>query len=324
MERRFVALLTLLIAVALAPACGSVGGKTDAGGTGGSAGAGGGTGGAGGGDGGAGATSDAAVDQGSSVDSGPWTPAQLSGLALWLSADTGVVANNNRVTTWNDQSSHNNNAAQNTTARQPMLVAGVINGKPVVRFDGSMTGLQVTDSSSLQWGTDDFTVEVVASFTNSTTVGQGYGLIFSKQLDTTSPFPGPSLWANYPITGDGGTTIVPILGVQLQGGAGFFATSPVATALNDGNPRLLGGRRVGGTNIEARINGAQVGTAVSPSAIDISATGFPLFMGAQITTSNAVVQALKGDIAEVVAVHGAITTADLMQLESYLRTKYGL
>jgi len=252
---------------------------------------------------------------------GSWTPGRLSGLVLWLSAGNGVVANNNHVVTWSDQSGNSNNAAQSTTARQPTLVAGVINGRPVVRFDGSMTGLQVTDSSSLQWGTDDFTVEVVASFTNSTTVGNGYALLVAKPNTTASPYyPGAGLWANYVVSG----VNQPVFGVQLQGGTGYSVASPVGTALNDGNPRLYGGRRTGGTNLEARINGAQVGATVNPTAVDVSEVGYPLFIGAQITSTNTVVEALKGDVAEIVAVRGSLTTSELLELESYLRMKYGL
>src|SRR5262245_40330762 len=91
-------------------------------------------------------------------DPGPWNPGKLPNLALWLVADTGVTTNNSRVTTWADRSGNNNNAAQSVIARQPTLVTGVVNGQPVVRFDGTDDALQVTDSATLQFGTGDFTI----------------------------------------------------------------------------------------------------------------------------------------------------------------------
>ncbi len=258
---------------------------------------------------------DGPAQRDAAVDAGPWTPARLPGIVVWLSADQGVTTSNSHVSTWLDRSGMNNNAAQLTAARQPTLVTGAMNGQPVVRFDGATSAMQITDSSTLQWGTDDFTIELVASWTNPTTGTFPYGLLVAKQ-NQAAPYAGPSLWANFPTP-----SVDSVLGVQLD------TTHYVRTAahnLNDGNPRVYGGRRYGGTNLESRVDGAVDQMATLAAATDISAAGSPMFIGGQIKPDNSLIQQLHGDIAEVVIVHGSITPADLAQLESYLKTKYAL
>ncbi len=60
-----------------------------------------------------------------------------NGLALWL--DAGALAgltNNQPVAVWPDQAPLRYDAAQTNALRQPLFVTNVINGRPVVRFDG--------------------------------------------------------------------------------------------------------------------------------------------------------------------------------------------
>ena len=66
------------------------------------------------------------------------TDMPLSGMALWLSADSGVqAASNGSITQWVDQSGNGNNATQNTISYLPTLTASALNGRPVVTFGGT-------------------------------------------------------------------------------------------------------------------------------------------------------------------------------------------
>jgi PKD repeat protein len=66
------------------------------------------------------------------------SPSDISTLTLWLAADSGVtVGANSKVSFWSDLSGNNNGAAQNTVANQPIINNNVINGKPVITFNGS-------------------------------------------------------------------------------------------------------------------------------------------------------------------------------------------
>jgi hypothetical protein len=65
-------------------------------------------------------------------------PSDISGLKLWLKADaiTGINEGGT-IQTWSDSSGNGNNFTQPTSGLRPTYRTGVLNGKPVVRFDGT-------------------------------------------------------------------------------------------------------------------------------------------------------------------------------------------
>ncbi len=64
-------------------------------------------------------------------------PGRIPGLELWLAADLGLSLNDgDPVTTWPDQSGNGNDAIQGVGANQPTFQDGVLNSRPVIRFDG--------------------------------------------------------------------------------------------------------------------------------------------------------------------------------------------
>lgn len=62
---------------------------------------------------------------------------------VWLKADaiTGLV-DNDPVALWIDSSGNNNDAAQATAAERPIYKTGIVNGLPIVRFDGVNDSLE--------------------------------------------------------------------------------------------------------------------------------------------------------------------------------------
>jgi|WetSurMetagenome_2_1015567.scaffolds.fasta_scaffold01074_11 hypothetical protein len=67
----------------------------------------------------------------------PWRPTMVAGLQWWLAADhVSGVADGGAMSAWNDSSGNGYNLAQGTPAAQPHWQDNIINGKPVVRFDG--------------------------------------------------------------------------------------------------------------------------------------------------------------------------------------------
>jgi hypothetical protein len=247
--------------------------------------------------------SDAAID-----GTQPFTPSQLSGLVLWLDANQNVVSSQGKVSTWMDKSGSNNNAGQTVAAIQPSLITGVVNNLPAVRFANA--ALQITDSATLQWGTDDFAILIVGSYKNAST---GYGMFLSKQ-EAPYPYRGPSLWGNYTLP-----SMNTGIGLQLENTTTQYVISTASK--NDGVVRLYTGRRAGNT-IEVRVNGMVQGTATA-TPNNVSASGRAVFIGGAPGTTS-VTQGIDGDIAEIVAVHGTLTATELTQLESYLKAKYAL
>lgn len=71
------------------------------------------------------------------------TPGELSGLELWLRADSiSGLDDGDPVETWTDESGEGNDVTQGTAAKRPLYKTNVQNGLPVVRFDGSDDYLQ--------------------------------------------------------------------------------------------------------------------------------------------------------------------------------------
>ena len=79
----------------------------------------------------------------------PQSTIPTAGLQLWLRADAGVDTLNGTVSRWHDQSGNGNDAIQASASRQPLLVAGRLNGIPVVRFDGVNDKLGFTGTTHM-------------------------------------------------------------------------------------------------------------------------------------------------------------------------------
>jgi len=233
----------------------------------------------------------------------PYDVKTTAGLVLWLDAAQGVTGTS-AVSAWADQSGSNNSAAMATANYQPALVAASIGGKPAIHFTGG-THLAVADAVSLQWGTADFHVSIVLKHN---TLSSTYGMVFSKQ-EAANPFPGPGIFANYPL---------PSQGTAIGGQVNYNTyISTATTGLNDNVGRQFSLTRTGGV-ISVRVNGTQ--TTGASSAINVDAVGRVLSLGANATGG----QALSGDIAEVIAVKGAISVGTMASLEGYLKAKYSL
>lgn len=71
-------------------------------------------------------------------------PFSTDGLNLWLDAEkiTGLSAGA-QVSQWDDASGNNNHATQGTSSARPTYQTNVLNGKPVVRFDGSNDNVSI-------------------------------------------------------------------------------------------------------------------------------------------------------------------------------------
>ena len=75
---------------------------------------------------------------------GPGGVGKSTNNMLWLKADVQayidagatLATNGQTVLQWNDQSGNNNNASQATAGSRPTYTTGVVNSKPVIRFDG--------------------------------------------------------------------------------------------------------------------------------------------------------------------------------------------
>ena len=254
-------------------------------------------------------------------DSGTFSVATVPGLALWLDANKGVTQSTGKVSGWADQSGNNNNAAQSNAANRPGFTASALNSLPGVHFDMNVAGgtfMTIVDATTLNWATGDYYLVVVARYSNDPNQQGGFtnriGAFYFKE--GTGPTLGPALFGN--VTGNPGTSA---FATQMS-----FAAADRLVSTSTGNNNFPKGHAFsvhrGGTTLELRNNGALDGTK-TVTAVDVSAPTIDVMLGA--TPGNGFTQnRLNGDIAEVIAVKGAISSGDLSGIEGYLKAKYAL
>jgi hypothetical protein len=239
-----------------------------------------------------------------------WSPSSLSGLVLWLDAAAGITSPpGNQISQWSDQSPAHNDALQPTVGYQPILMSSSIGGHPGVRFDGNVNFFSVADSTTLQWGTGDFALVAVATFSN-TNISQ---MLYAK-APATAPYDGPNFYVNSQKPTQNTTATAQV------------SQYVFATSMNNGlqgAPHLFTGRRFGST-LEIRVDGASQGQTAIATPIDVSAVGRPAVIGQNGYTPMPGFQALQGDLAELIAVQGTLADTDLRKLECHMLLKYGL
>jgi len=260
-------------------------------------------------------------------------PTDFPGLVLWLDAseETCTIDEDDYISKVRDRSGLGNDALEHSPFARPKyswsepLAHGALTFEPVVRPNGDQpSSLRVPDSQALAFGTDNFAYVLVMRWDNTQTVRvnnasppaalySGSGGILSKQ-NGFSPYGGVFLMANLPspyLPNDADT----VLAVQLSL-AGPRAHS-YQDGLNDSVFRVCTLRR-DKTDLALRINGEREGGTVLKPSVDVSAQGADLLLG------GVGGQPLRGDIAEVVALRGGFSDAELLALERQLLKKYAL
>lgn len=81
---------------------------------------------------------------------GGWTPAQIPGLIGWYKASSLALNDNDPVTTWTDLSGGGRDLTSSGTNR-PTYKTNIINGKAVVRFDGTDDFLSRANYTAPNW-----------------------------------------------------------------------------------------------------------------------------------------------------------------------------
>lgn len=229
--------------------------------------------------------SDASLDA-TPADGGPdasgFTPTQLSGLALWLEGDVGVQGN--PVSSWQDQSGKGNHATK-TGSSTITVTTKALNGRDVVSFpDDTTTQLQVAASPTLDWGTADFSVLMVAK---ADTLSKRVYLWGRATFNTP-----PQL-----ISDTNGTSLT------------FdFAGGPVSHAASTGYHTIV--VRRAGASVVLRVDGT---TTTQTGVSNVGGTSASFIIGPR-----------EMSVAEVIAVTGSLADIDLAKLETYAKSKYGL
>ncbi len=244
----------------------------------------------------------------------PTGPGGVDGdLGLWLRADAGVTTSGVDVTTWLDQSGNGNNAAQGTTSLQPDLVSGVLNGNPVVDFDGVDDGISGTAGAS---STTYFIVFIPDAAVSSASTGQ---TVFSWDC--------PTCTSNTSILGIGSLTgaFPDEVITHGLGGSTDWRSAQTGTATYAAGDPILVAVRTNATNngIDIYSSGTEVDSATAGSYRTVTDQAYSVGRD-NLASPFTPPMYFNGKIAEVIAYSSRTTDAEQQQIQSYLAIKYGL
>ena len=216
-------------------------------------------------------------------------PSSISGMMLWLRADTGITFSTAQyVNNWKDQSSNHYNAIQGTLGVQPSLVSIALNGKPVLHFNGSSYLTSAITGSFY----DPITVFIVWT---AGTNGESYPF--------SVPFPG-SFNHNLQFFGT-------IPRIALDNSMYYTKAAPFT---------IIGTYIWNGASSEMFENGVQISTTGGTPATVTLTGNFTL---GTVIVSSAPYGNFTGDIAEIIIYDALLSTADQQAVENYLDVKYG-
>jgi hypothetical protein len=249
------------------------------------------------------------------ADAATWSPTDLgASLVTWLDASRSVAVDvSSLVSSWGDSSGTGNNAVAAGAAR-PTRTSAALNGRSVITFHGTSTYLSITDSASLQWGTGNWTVVVVARYSNAPGFTPAGSATFWSKTDSGIPRHGVQFQGN--TTSAVLDTAVSRLNTNVLDGTNPF---------NDSVWRVYSARRVVDT-LQIRVNGNVEATSPATASIaaeNVDQVGQPVYIGGT-NVSGTPYGLMIGDIAEMVAVKGALSDVNLGKLEAYLKTRYAL
>lgn len=114
-------------------------------------------------------------------------PNDLSGLKLWFRANTIVgLGDGEAVQTWRDESGQGNDITQGTGAARPIYKTDILNGRPVVRFDGVDDYLEATSLGDMG---SSVTIFVVVKLSSAGDTSQGLIEITNGSVNTGYSMP---------------------------------------------------------------------------------------------------------------------------------------
>ena len=238
---------------------------------------------------------------------GSFSPANLSGLSLWLKADAGVTLSGSDVTAWADQSGNNRNATPNDPTNKPIFNASDKNGKPTISLtsmDDYIERVFTISSNPLgAVGSTAFSVQYVEDVCN---YGNDNGPIFGN-------FGSSGTQTHYPYGQDCSVYDA-------------FATTSRKEQLT--SPTTISGAwslySVHSTDAEWKdyVNGQLMHSDPSNTySNSVGGDDTTLYIGKQTGIGTF---SLKGKVAEVIVYNRVLTTPERQQVEAYLNSKYAI
>jgi hypothetical protein len=234
-------------------------------------------------------------------------PDDISDLELWLKADALSLNNNDAVATWTDSSGNENDATQATSGNRPVFKTNILNGKPVVRFDGTDDWMSVPSSTGLFKFLHDGTgATVFVVFLNQTIDTTNRMILDSGgQASSATGF-------HFEIIGDEWTT-------RINGGAEVINEGIAATSNHRRYVCFHGTSR--NPDFYARIDDSEVADVDYSSTPSTGNSNYDLNIGRN-PRLNA--RFYGGDIAEIIMYSKILSSDEVEAVEGYLSDKYDI
>ncbi len=244
-----------------------------------------------------------------SAQSGPAGVGNSTNNVIWLSADSGVyndagttlAANNNSVQEWHDRSGNNNHATETNSGNQPTYLTNIVNGFPVLRFNGSTDRIL----SSGVTATSQLSLWVVAQYSSlgSPNPGLIHGAPLGSAFSSTTTTKSVGMWVSSSSNQVWGRGVQSNLSIR---------SIPQVTTLSSGTfYGIL--NHYDGSNIQQYVNS----TAAGSISYDGTLSSWADFgIGRQANES------WNGDISEVIVYNFAVNSAQRIIVDNYLAAKY--
>lgn len=249
---------------------------------------------------------------------GGYSPTDIANLKVWFDADDSAsITTSTGVSQWNDKSGNGHNASQGTGTEQPALISNALNGRSVLRFDGSNDRLVASSMQLFTNSTAPVTTFVVFQSDNVTgqkfllnhgnVAGNTFELGYATGLNASGNF-GLHRGSSQAAVTPGGTianstwyyftTVVKSSG-STPANVAFYRFGNALSAANDSNGWLSSGSyRTESTSLDIGYrNDNQTGS-------------FSAFHD--------------GDIAEIIVYQRELSDTERQHIEYYLATKWAL
>lgn len=251
----------------------------------------------------------------SSSVSAPWTPANIS-TALWVSDASAITEVSGAVSQVNDLSPNGYHLTQSSSSAMPTAVAGALNGRRVLRFDGSndrLLGPTGAAQNVLSGVEEAWSIAVVKSSTTSS--GNRYYFSITESSNNNAQY------LDVISSTTGGTfTNRPGIGGRRVTGTSYSETrsaTAVGTNWHMALKRIKYSSATGVVNVDG---GADESSAMSnmTAGVTNTVTRSQFMFGGYGTYFH------NGDIAEFIFGIGTLTNDERDKLFGYLAHKWGL
>ncbi len=228
-------------------------------------------------------------------------PIILPGCQLWLKSNDRptVIQSSNSVSQWRDKSGKGNNTdIQGIGADQPTLINNQMNGKPIIRGNGTSSVLEIPNLGLN--GLSSVTMFMVINIDNTT---DGFDSLFAF---------GTGAEGGLHTSSSGFARIV-----KTQDGLGILANgTSISSGLADSNNIFM--LTTDGTTVITEENGVEIVSLAQAGNWATGAGNYAIF------ASSSPNRWLKIDIAEILIYNRSLSTAEIAVVEQYLSFEWGI